>query len=175
MPSALSLADIRNDLRFLGAIDRRHAFLEDVPDRWFQNKDYVLLSERADDGTPLVAVALEYPSPCPIEPSADVRIAYWVANLNRREDLLPAFVKSIVAINAEMARLGARRVWGAVPKSADHLTSFLDRVAEAGKCERVDGAGIPTAEALDDASDYGNFYFYIGDREAVTGFMKKER
>jgi hypothetical protein len=172
----LTVADIRNDLRFLGGIDCRHAFLENVPDRWFENKGYILLSERAGDGTPLVGVALEYPLACPIDATADMYIRYWVANLNRKPELDAAFVKNIIAINDEMAALGVRRVWGLVPKKSSHLRGFLDRVADAGACQRVDGAGVTVGVAEDEAGgDYRNFNFYIGDRQAVTDFMQGRR
>lgn len=172
-----TLSDARNDIRYLAQIDTHHGILgpeEDggVTDGWFDRKGYTLLSERAPDGIALVAVALEYPSPCQIDPTATLRIALWLANLDRRDELLPAYVKNIVAINEHMASVGAERVWGLVPKRADHLTGFLDLVAKAGACEKVDGSGIPMLGALDESNDWRNAWFYIGDRQVVTDFME---
>jgi len=172
MTNGPTAAAIRNDLRYLGGIDRRHSFLESVPDRWFQNKGYTLLTERAVDGTPLVGVALDYPFPCPIDETATMMIRYWLGNLNRRAELLPAYIKNIVAINEHMATVGAKRVWGAVPKKATHLTSFLEPAARAGACRRVDGAGITIGDVVDEEDDYRNFWFFIGDRQTVTDFMQ---
>lgn len=167
-----TLTDLRNDIRFLAAIDTRHSILATVKDGWFDRKGYTLFSERAEDGPPLVAVALEYPSPCPIDATATMQIAVWVANLKRKDQLLPAYVKNIVAINDHMAGVGAKRVWGLVPKEADHLTGFLDLVAKAGACERVDGTGVPMPGAVDESDDWRNAWFYIGDRQKVTDFME---
>lgn len=166
------LTALRDDLRYLGAIDRRHSFLESVPDRWFQNKGYTVLTERAVDGTPLVGVALEYPSVCPVDATATMQIRYWLGNLDRRAELLAAYIKNIVAINDHMASVGASRVWGAVPKKATHLTSFLEPAALAGACRQVDGAGITLGDAMDEEDDCRNFWFFIGDRQTVTDFMQ---
>lgn len=166
----LTIAETQDDLRFLGGIDRRHSFLEGVPDSWFDNNGYILLSVRDTDGTPLVAVALEYPSPCPLDPTADVQIKLWVANLKRMADLDAAFVRSVIAINDEMERIGAKNVWGMVPKSAGHMIGFLDRVAAAGQCRKVDGATVTFEDRP--AGTLRNFNFYIGNRQMVTDFMR---
>lgn len=169
----MTTAEARDDLRLLGGIDKRHRFLADVPDRWFQNKGYTALSARHADGTPLVGVLLQYPSVCPIDPTAEMQIKYWVGNLDRRAELLPAFIANIVAINTEMGHLGVARVWGLVPKTADHLVGFLDDVAAAGACVRTDGAGVSLDASAE--SDYRNFYFYVGERETVTRFLMGAR
>lgn len=170
-----TLSSAQDDLRALGAIDTRHRSLVDVSDRWLERMGYTLLGERAPDGTPLVAVALEHPSPCPIDPTATVKIKYWVANLHRPDELTAAFAKNIAAINAHMASVGAQRVWGAVPKTATHMTVFLDKVAAAGGCVKVDGAGIPIEEKGNPENDYRNFSLYVGDRQDVTDEMRARR
>lgn len=167
---ALTTAEKRDDIRALALIDTRHHELAEKSDRWFDRKGYTLLSERALDGTRLVAVALEADSVCPIDATATMQIKYWVANLNRKDDLLAAFTKNIVAINAHMATAAAQRVWGIVPKEAKHMTGFLDRVAEAGACSRTDGAEVSYGEGP--TEDYRNFWFYVGNRQTVTDFME---
>jgi hypothetical protein len=166
----LTIADLRNDLRFLAEKDGEHGFPKGASDSWFASKDYILLSERAPDGTPLVGTALTYPYPCPVDPTADVRIHFWLANLERPDELPQAFVKSIVAINAEMEGLGAQRVWGVVAKSAKHLTRLLDPVVAAGKCQRVDGATV-TLDGYE-GGIFRKINFYIGDRSEVTDFVR---
>lgn len=155
---------VRDDLRYLATIDRRHSRLADVTDGWFQRTGYPVLSVRAGDGTPLVAVALAYPSPCPVDPTATVQIKYWLANLERPGELQAALVQNIIAIQAQMTSTRVRRVWGAVPKSATHLTDLLDPVAEAGACAKVEGT-----------EDWANAYFYIGDRDTVAEFVRRAR
>jgi hypothetical protein len=167
-----TLSTVQDAIRFLGAIDTRHRELVNVSDRWLERKGYTLLSERAPDGTPLVAVALEADSPCPIDAAAKVQIKYWVANLERVKDLLPAYVKNIAAINAHMASVGAEKVWGLVPKTAEHMTGFLDLAAAAGACKKVDGATVKIDPATSIIPDYEGFWFYVGERQAVTDHME---
>jgi hypothetical protein len=166
------LSDTQDDIRALALIDKRHRSLADVSDRWFDRSGFTWFSERAVDDTPLVAVALDYPQTCPIDKTANMMIKYWLANLNRRGDLLAAYVENIKAINAHMATVGAEKVWGLVPKTSDWMTGFLDRVAAAGACKKTDGAGIPIGDDLDPNDDYRNFYFYVGERQAVTDEME---
>lgn len=159
-----TLSNVQDDIRILAEIDMRHRFLSRVKDGWFARTGFVFLSERAVDGTPLVGVALKHPAPCPIDKTATVQIKYWVANLGR-DDLGPAFKKSIAAINDEMAQLGAERVWGLVPKTAEHLVALLDPIAEAAKCVKTDGA-----EA---GEEYAAFHFYVGNRTDVNDLVQR--
>lgn len=167
-----TLSSVEDDLRYLAGIDTRHRGLADVSDAWFERMGFTLLSDRAPDNTPLVAVVLQYDEPCPIDPTATVKIKYWLANLNRPDDLLAAFARNIIAINDNMATANAQRVWGAVPKTATHMTSFLNRVAEAGACNKVNGAGIPIDPGLSQENDLRNFLIYVGDRQRVTDAME---
>lgn len=165
-----------DDIRTLAGIDTRHRALQDVPDRWFENKGYTLLAVRAQDETPLVGVALHHPSPCPIDPTAEMEIKYWVANLDRGSDLPAAFVANIGQINDAMAAANVQRVWGKVPKAAKHLVTLLDPVAKAGACKRVDGAGVPIDAAMDrPKNDYCNSWIYVGDGKEVTDFIRRRR
>ncbi len=164
----------RDDIRILSEVDPHHGRFRDLPDGWFQRSKFITLSERTQGGTPLVAVNLRYPEPCPLDTTADMHIVHWLANLDAdKRALARAFVRNIKAINVEMQRVGATRVWGEVPKRATHLTDFLDRAAAAGACKRVDGAdvnvgpyeGIPMEGAV----------FYIGLGQDVTDFMAVRR
>ena len=155
----------RDDLRFLSTVDTHHGTFATVPDRWFERSGFVTFSEQAQDGTPLVAVNLRYPEPCPLDATADMRIVHWLANLDVSKGMLArAFVRSIRTINAHMAEVGATRVWGVLPKQAAHLTAFLDRVASSGKCERV--------QAVDDDGDIP-WWYYIGLGQDVTNFVRR--
>ena len=114
----------RDDLRVLSEVDPHHGRFRDASDGWFERSGFVTLSERARDGTPLVAVNLKYPDPCPLDKRANMRIVHWLANLEVDKRMLSrAFVRSVEAINAHMATVGATRVWGLVPKRAAHLTA----------------------------------------------------
>ena len=62
---------------------------------------------------------------------------------------------------------GEGKIWGACPKNATHLVTFLDRVVAAGQCRRVDGATVD----LD--ADYSDFYFYIAERGRAKEFMER--
>ena len=170
MPT-LSTSKLRADIRYLAAIDTRHRFLRPekkggVKESWFDNNAFIILTERADDGTPLVGVMLKHPSTCPVDKTATMQIKYWVANLKRPDDLDAAFKANIAAINTKMAELGVERVWGAIPKAADHLTERLNPVALAGHCERIDGAGV--LRDNEGRHPYENFWFFIGDRTDVN-------
>ncbi len=163
-----------DDFRSISKVDISHGDMSDIPDRWFERSKFVTLSESTDDGTPLVAVNLRYPEPCLIDSTADMRIVHWLANLEVNRRLLErAFVRSIEAINAHMIEVGATRVWGMVPKKAEHLTAFLDRVAAAGRCQRIDGATISTGQFEGNAPEH--VYFYIGLGQKVTDFMAVRR
>ncbi len=162
----------QDDLRFLSEVDQHHGVFKDLPDRWFERSGFITLSEQAEDGTPLVAVNLRYPEPCPLDATADMHIVHWLANLHAdKQTLAEAFVRSIAAINEEMAAVGATRVWGTVPKRAMHLTEFLDRAAEAGACRRIDGADVNVGEFEDIPMDAA--VFYIGLGKDVTRFMQQ--
>lgn len=170
-----TLSELRADIRALAAIDTRHRFLraeEDggVTDGWFDRTGLIILTERAGD-IPLVGVMLKYPSVCPVDETATMQIQYWVANLDRPAALDAAFKANIAAINTKMAELGVRRVWGAVPKSADHLTERLNPIATAAKCTKVDGATVLADEG--GRHPFQNFIFYFGDREDVAGWVQQ--
>jgi hypothetical protein len=165
MPT-LSTSELRADVRFLAKIDTRHRFLAGVTEGWFDRTGLIILTERAGDGTPLVGVLLKYPFECPMDKTATMQIKYWVANLDRPDDLDAAFKANIQAIHDEMVTLGVRRVWGLVPKNADHLTVRLDPIATAAACEKVDGATVLAADEV--LSPYQNFDFYFGDRDVVN-------
>ena len=62
---------------------------------------------------------------------------------------------------------GEGKIWGACPKNATHLFTFLDRVVAAGLCRRVYGATVN----LD--TDYSDFYFYIAERAQAKEFMQR--
>lgn len=170
MPS-LSISDInlRNDIRYIAERDTRHRFLraEDkggVRESWFDNNAFIILTEKAGDGTPLVGVLLRHPSKCPVDVTATMQIKYWVANLKREADLDAAFKANIAAINTKMAELGVDRVWGLVPKAADHLITRLDPIATAAKCVKSDGADYEDA--------YQNFSFFFGNRTDVSDWVQ---
>lgn len=167
----LATAERRAAVRALAAIDTRHRFLAGVKEGWFGRSGLIILTERDKDGTPLVGVMLKHPSPCPVDETATMRIQYWVANLDRPAALDAAFKANIEAINSKMAELGVERVWGAVPKEADHLTVRLNPIATAAKCELVDGATVLADE--DGRHPYQNFLFYFGDRTAVNDWVQR--
>lgn len=168
---SLTTNEKREDIRKLAEIDRRHRFLASVDEGWFDRSGLIILTERAEDETPLVGVMLAYPEVCPADKTADLRIKYWVANLDRPADLDEAFKRNIQAIHDEMVTLGVRRVWGAVPKQADHLTVRLNPIAVADKCEKVDGADVLTAN--EPRSRYGKFWFFFGDRDTVNNKVQR--
>ena len=160
----------RDDIRFLSTVDSHHGRFGDVPDGWFERSGFVTLSERSQNDVPLVAVNLRYPAPCPIDETADMQIVHWLANLTVDKMMLArAFVRSIQAIHAHMATVGATRVWGMVPKLAPHLTEFLDQVAASGACERFDGADVDVGPF--EGIDMAGVVFYVGDGLDVTTFM----
>lgn len=164
----LTESEKREDIRYLAKKDPHHRFLREgsTTDGWFDNNKFIILTERAKDGTPLVGVLLKYPYECPVDKTATMQIKFWVFNLDRKDELAPAVKANIQAIHDEMATLGVQRVWGLVPKEADHLAVFLNPIATADKCEKVDGAGVLGAEEL--VSPYQNFDFYFGDRGVVN-------
>jgi hypothetical protein len=172
MPT-LSEAERRDDIRKLGKIDTHHRFLRDggVTDGWFDNNAFIILTERAPDGEPLVGVLLKYPYECPVDRTATMQIKYWLANLNRKGELGAAFKANIQAIHDEMAALGVQRVWGAVPKNAAHLTTLLNPIATAAACEKVDGTTVLAEDEL--TSPYQNFDFFFGDRDVVNGEVQR--
>lgn len=167
---ALTTAELRADIRYLAKIDTRHRFLTGVTEGWFDRTGLIILTERAGDGTPLVGVLLKHPYECPVDETATMQIKYWLANLDRPDDLDAAFKANIQAIHDEMATLGVQRVWGLVPKNADHLTVRLDPVATAAKCEKTDGAAVLSDE--DGRYPYQNFVFYFGDRTDVNDWVQ---
>ncbi len=159
-----------DDLRYLSTVDRHHGRFVDASDGWFERSGFITLSEQARDGAPLVAVNLRYPEPCFLDPAADMHIVHWLANLEVDKRLLAvAFVRNIEAINVEMGKVGATQVWGMVPKSATHLTDFLDRAAAAGACKRIDGADVNEGEF--EGTPPEHVYFYIGLGQDVTEFV----
>lgn len=167
-----TLADLRDDIRELATRDTRHRFLATCTDGWFDRTGLIILTERDRDGVPLVGVMLDHPSECPTDKTATLRIKYWVANLDRPAALDAAFRVNIQAIHDEMVALGVSRVWGAVPKNADHLTVRLNPIATAAKCEKVDGAGV--VDVSNAAARYSAFDFYVGDRDDVNNWVQAQ-
>lgn len=165
----LSTAERRADIRKLAAIDKRHGFLATVTEGWFdwhERNGGIILTERDRDGKPLVGVILKHPSVCPVDETATLEIKYWVADLNRKDELGAALKANVQAIHDEMARLGVQRVWGRVPKEAIHLIGFLNPIATAAACEKVDGASVLAEDEL--VSPHQNFDFFFGDRGTVN-------
>jgi hypothetical protein len=150
-------AQKRDDIRKLAKIDKRHGFLATADPGWYDRRAHTILVERARDGVPLVGVMLRYPFECPADKTATMWIQYWLANLDRKDELDAAFKASVQAIHDEMVAVGAQRVWGPVPMNAAHLTSRLNPIAVAGKCETaaVEGAR-------------GRKVYFFGDRDTVN-------
>ena len=150
----------QDDLRALSLVDTHHRFMEDVNPRWFERMGYTALSERTGNKA-TVGCVLSYPDPCPVDATATMRIVYWLSDLTlSRPKLLVALTKNALAITAEMERVGAAKVWGWVPRNAEHLTSFLDAVVAAGKCVKVDGTG-----------ELAGGIFYIAGRLDAAEYM----
>jgi hypothetical protein len=170
MPT-LTTAELRADIRKLAAIDKRHGFLARVLPSWFDNNAFIILTERARDGKPLVGVLLKHPFECPVDKTATMQIKFWLADLSRPDELDAAFKANVQAIHDEMATLGVQRVWGLVPKDAGHLTGFLNPIATAAACEKVDGASVLAEDEL--LSPYQNFDFFFGDGGEVNDEVKR--
>ena len=151
-----------DDFRYLADIDRRHRMLRFVSDSTLGRMERDVQYDQ--QGKPLVAVALVEET-CPVDPDATYRIKYWLGDTDK--DLAAALTKSSLAVVAAMEGRGEGKIWGACPKNATHLVTFLDRVVAAGQCRRVDGAGLE----LD--ADYSDFYFYIAERAQAREFMER--
>lgn len=147
----------RDAIRELAKVDKRHSFLATAEEGWYDRRAHTILVERARDATPLVGVMLRHPFECPADKTATMWIQYWLANLHRKDELGAAFRASVQAIHDEMVAVGAQRVWGPVPMNAEHLTSRLNPIATAGKCETaaVEGAA-------------GRNVYFFGDRDTVN-------
>ena len=166
---------IESDIRFLAELDPRHAQLRRVSDRWLNALGRAILMQHDTDGVPLVGCVLRS-AVCPIDPTAELQIEFWIANLDRRRKLRRAFVRSSLATVREMRTRGAARVWGFVPKKADHLVTFLDRVVAAGRCERWDGDEIKALITADDIIPaFENHAFYISPLDDAETFMRGAR
>jgi hypothetical protein len=170
MPT-LSNSEKRDDIRKLAKIDPRHRFLATVKEGWFDRIGLIIHIERDRAGEPLVGVMLKHPSVCPVDKTATMQIKYWLADLDRPDELDPAFTANVQAIHDEMAVLGVQRVWGLVPKDAAHLTTFLNPIATAAACEKVDGATVLAEDEL--VSPYENSDFFFGDRGEVNDEVKR--
>ena len=147
-----------DDLRTLSTVDRRHHLrAQDATDRWFDQ--FTTLSEKARDGTVLVAVNLKHPSPCPVD-KADMQIVHWLTNLDADKRMIQrAYVRIITAIHGHMISVGATRVWGVVRERNDHLTALLQPLLDAGIGKRIDLKG--TVEG----------WYYVGGLDVDT-FMR---
>ena len=154
--------NIFDDFRRLADIDRRHRMLRFVSDSTLGRMELDVQYDRA--GKPLVGVALVEET-CPVDSDATYRIKYWLGDTDG--DLVAALTKSSLAVVAEMEGRGEGKIWGACPKSAAHLVTFLDRVVAAGLCRRVDGATVDLEQ------DHSDFYFYIAERDQAKEFMQR--
>jgi hypothetical protein len=156
-------AENRDAIRELAKVDTRHRFLATAEEGWYDRRGHTILIERARDGAPLVGVMLRYPFECPADKTATMWIQYWLANLDRKDELGPAFKASIQAIYDAMGLVRAQRVWGPVPTNASHLTNLLNPIAEAGKCE--------TAPV---ESTAGAKVYFFGDRDVVNDEAQRD-
>lgn len=152
-----------DDFRYLADIDRRHRKLRFAPDSVLQRLQIDVQHDR--QSKPLVAVALVEET-CPVDPSATFRIKYWIGDTTR-QSLVAALTKSSLAVIQEMEGRGEAKIWGACPKDATHLVSFLDRVVAAGQCRRVDGDDVELE------TDFSGHYFYIAERGQAEEFMRR--
>ena len=169
---------IYSDFRFLASKDIRHKQLRWMPDIWWQAneaKGLILLIEYDTDGvSPLIGVAL-LPEICPVDPTATLRIKYWVGNLDKDITLLKKkLVESSLKIIQKMKQGGYTKVWGMVPQYAVHIVNFLDGVVADGKCTRINGNDIMALlEAVDLIThDYKDHYFYIAKNNEAEQYMK---
>lgn len=158
---------IQDDLRTLAAIDTRHRRLRHAPDSSLAH--LALDVQRDRQGQPVVAVGLVAET-CPVDATATYRIKYWLGDTTRRS-LIGALTRSSLAVIADMQSRGEQKIWGAVPKNATHLVTFLDRVVEAGLCRRVDADEQP--DDTGDPNPYPGHWYYIADREEAREFMRR--
>ena len=154
-----------DDFRRLADVDQtgRHRMLRFASDAALGRMKLDMQYDR--NGNPIVGVGLVKET-CPVDPDATYRIKYWLGDTTRRS-LIAALTKSSLAVVAAMEGRGVGKIWGACPKNATHLVTFLDRVVAAGLCRRVDGATVDLEQ------DHGDFYFYIAERAQAKEFMQR--
>lgn len=158
----------QDDLRYLAEIDTRHRRLRHAPD---SSLEHLVARDVQHDrqGKPLVAVGLVEET-CPVDPAATFRIKYWLGDITRRS-LIGALTRSSLAVIAEMQSRGEQKIWGAVPKNATHLVTFLDRVVAAGLCRRVDADD--SGDNIANPNPFPDHWYYIADREEAREFMRR--
>lgn len=155
-----------DDFRYLADIDRRHRKLRFAPDNVLQRLEKIDV-QHDSQGKPLVAVGLVEET-CPVDSTATFRIKYWIGDTTRRS-LIAALTRSSLAVIREMGGRGEAKIWGACPKDAAHLVSFLDRVVTAGLCRRVDADEV----GLEENHPYLGSFFYIAERGQAEEFMRR--
>ena len=151
-----------DDFRRLADKDQRHRMLRFASDAALGRLEIDVQRDRR--GKPIVAVGLVKET-CPVDPDANYRIKYWLGDTD--EDLVAALTRSSLAVVRAMEGRGEGKIWGACPKNATHLVTFLDRVVAAGLCRRVDGATVDLEQ------DHSDFYFYIAERGQAKEFMQR--
>lgn len=146
-----------SDLRYLALLDPHHGPLSNASDAVLER--LILKTERDEGGKAIVVLALKE-EVCPVDDTALLQIKYWLTDPDA--DLSLALPKSLLAMVVEMKRRRIAKAWGAVPDNAERLIPFLDRIVEAGKCERV-----PSATE--------GFSFYISSHAEAEGFLRRMR
>lgn len=164
------LSDVK-DLRFLATKDIHHNELSKNPIAWWQTLKYDLIITKDTDNVPLVGSGIT-PEICPIDPSYEIRLLYWVSNLEKGNTKVEeGLAKSCITMMEYLTTKNIDKIWGFVPKYATHLLTFLGKMYDAGMCKRMDGDAIEwDGEGV---SPHINHVYYLGEREKVDQFAKR--